>query len=98
MTYRTDRVVWRAVLFRTTNPAVIEGAIVRRSERLHWTSQAAKEEVLGWMRELPQTNPGGGIEWRSAEDVTIGRFANDPNHVAVVRSMLLPLGKPSRKK
>ena len=98
MIYRTDRVVWGAVLFRTTNPAVIEGAIVRRSERLHWTSQAAKEEVLGWMRELPQTNPGGGIEWRSAEDVTIGRFANDPNHVAVVRSMLLPLGKPPRTK
>ena len=98
MIYRTDRVVWGAVLFRTTNPAVIEGAIVRRSERLHWTSQAAKEEVLGWMRELPRTNPGGGIEWRSAEDVTIGRFANDRNHVAVVRSMLLPLGKPPRMK
>jgi hypothetical protein len=98
MIYRTDRMVWGAVLFRTTNPAVIEGAIVRRSERLHWTSQAAKEEVLGWMRELPQTNPGGEIEWRRAEDVTIGRFANDPNHVAVVRSMLLPLGKPPRVK
>ena len=60
MIYRTDRVVWGAVLFRTTNPAVIGGAIVRRSERLHWTSQAAKEEVLGWMRELPQTNPVTG--------------------------------------
>jgi hypothetical protein len=93
MAYRTDRVVWGAVLFRTTNPEVVEGAIVRRSERLHWTSGAAKEEVLGWMQQLPQTNPVGGIEWRSAEDVTIGRFASDLNHVAVIRSMLLPLGK-----
>ena len=96
MIYRRDRVVWGAVLFRTTNPEVIEGAIIRRSERLHWTSQAAKEEVLAWMRELRQTKPAGGIEWQSAEDVAIGRFANDPNHIAVIRSMLLPLGKPPR--
>jgi hypothetical protein len=94
MVYRTDRVVWGAVLFRTTNPEVIEGAILRRTERLHWTSEAAKEEVLGWMQELPQTSSAGGIDWRSAEDVTIGRFTEDPNHVAVIRSMLLPLGKP----
>jgi hypothetical protein len=65
---------------------------------LHWTSEAAKEEVLGWMRELVQTNPTGKIEWRSAEDVTIGRFASDLNHVAVIRSMSLPLGKPPRMK
>src|SRR5215470_6524780 len=94
MIYRRDRVVWGAVLFRTTNPEVVEGAIVRRSDRLHWTSQAAKEEVLGWMRELPQAGSAEGIEWQSAEDVEIGRFANDPNHVAVIRSILLPLGKP----
>jgi hypothetical protein len=98
MVYRRDRVVWGAVLFRTTNPEVVEGAIVRRSDRLHWTSEAAKEEVLGWMRELPQTNPAGEIDWRSAEDVTIGRFASDPYHVAVIRSMSLPLGKPPRMK
>ena len=96
MVYRKDRVVWGAVLFRTTNPQVVEGAIVRRSERLHWTSEAAKEEVLGWMRQLPETKPAGGIEWQSAEDVTIGRFASDPNHVAVIRAMLLPQGKPPR--
>jgi len=63
MVYRSDRVVWGAVLFRTTNPEVVEGAIVRRSERLHWTSEAAKEEVLGWMRELAQTNPTREIDW-----------------------------------
>ena len=96
MIYRTDRVVWGAVLFRTINPEIVEGAIVRRSDRLHWTSQAAKEEVLGWMRELPQASPAEEIEWQSAEDVEIGRFANDPNHVAVIRSILLPLGKPPR--
>ena len=98
MVYRKDRVVWGAVLFRTTNPQVVEGAIVRRSERLHWTSEAAKEEVLGWMRQLPETKPAGGIEWQSAEDIAIGRFANDPKHVAVIRSMLLPLDKPPRMK
>jgi hypothetical protein len=96
MIYRRDRVVWGAVLFRTTNPEVVEGAIVRRSERLHWTSQAAKEEVLGWTQDLPQTVSAEEIEWHSAEDVIIGRFANDRNHVAVLRSMLLPLGKPPR--
>ena len=98
MIYWRDRVVWGAVLFRTINPEVVEGAIVRRSERLHWSSEEAKEEVLEWVRELSQTIPAGGIEWQSAEDVTIGRFANDPNHVAVIRSMLLPLGKPPRMK
>jgi hypothetical protein len=98
MVYRRDRVVWGAVLFRTTNPEVIEGAVVRRSERLHWTSEAAKEEVLGWMQQLPQTDPAGGIEWRSAEDVTIGCFASDPNHVAVIRSIFLPLGQAPRMK
>ena len=96
MVYRKDRVVWGAVLFRTTNPQVVEGAIVRRSERLHWTSEAAKEEVLRWMRQLPETKPAGGIEWQSAEDIAIGRFGNDPNLVTVIRSMLLPLGKPPR--
>ena len=96
MMYRKDRVVWGAVLFRTTNPEVVEGAIVRRSERLHWTSEAAKEEVLRWMRQLPETKPAGEIEWQSAEDIAIGRFANDPNHVAVIISMLLPQGKPPR--
>ena len=57
MVYRSDRVVLGAVLFRTTNPQVVEGAIVRRSDRLHWTSEAAKVEVLRWMRELARA-PG----------------------------------------
>jgi hypothetical protein len=98
MIYRVDRVVWGAVLFRTTNPEVVAGAIVRRSERLHWTDQAAKEEVLKWMHELPQTSSGSIIDWQSADEFIIGRFPNDPNHVAVIRSMLLPLGKAPRTK
>jgi hypothetical protein len=98
MIYREDRVVWGAVLFRTTNPEVVAGAIVRRSTRLHWTNQAAKEEVLKWMQEFPHSSPAGNIDWQSAEDFIIGRFANDPNHVAVIRPMLLPLGKAPRMK
>ena len=47
MVYRRDRVVWGAVLFRTTNPEVVEGAIVRRSDRLHWTSEARIARHIG---------------------------------------------------
>jgi uncharacterized membrane protein len=95
---RRERVVWGAVLFRTTNPEIVSGVIVKRSERLHWTNQEAKEEVLKWMGELLETNPGSGVEWQSAEDFIIGRFTKDPNHVAVIRAMLLPAGRPPRKK
>jgi hypothetical protein len=93
--YRNDRVVWGAVLFRTTNPEVVAGAIVRRTTRLHWTDQTAKEEVLGWLKDFADV---GAISWHKVEDVIIGRFSNEPNHVAVIRSMLLPLGKPPRMK
>jgi hypothetical protein len=98
MAYRTDRVVWGAVLFRTNNPEVVAGAIVRRSARLHWTSQAAKTEVLQWTQDLPHASPVGEIEWQSADDVIIGRFSEDANHVAVIRSILLPLGPAPRIK
>lgn len=96
MVYREDRVVWSAVLFRTNSPGVVAGAIVRRSERLHWTDEGAKDEVLKWMRELPQTGSAGNVDWQSADDFIIGRFPSDPDHIAVIRSMLLPLGKAPR--
>jgi hypothetical protein len=96
MIYREDRVVWGAVLFRTNNSEVVAGAIVRRSERLHWTNQAAKAEVVKWIRELSQTSSAGNIEWQTTDDFIIGRLPDDPNHVAVIRSMLLPLGKVPR--
>lgn len=78
MVYRRDRVVWGAVLFRITNPEVIEGAIVRRSERLHWTSEAAKEEVLGWMQELPQTNPAGGSSGEALKTLRLVGLSTTP--------------------
>jgi hypothetical protein len=57
MVYRSDRLVWAAVLFRTTRPEVVEGAIIRRSERLHWTRDAAVDEVHEWVKDLPQVRP-----------------------------------------
>ena len=99
MVYRKDRYAWGAVLFRTTRPEVVEGAIVRRSERLHWTSQAAMEEVREWAKDLLHIRPDDEIEWRNVEDndnMSIGRFVNHPNYVAVVRTMFLPVGKPPR--
>ena len=95
--YRSDRIVWGAVLFRTTNPEVIEGAIIKRTARLHWTKQAAMDEVLEWAREVPQIDPDT-VDWQDTEEFAIGRFANDPRHVAVIRSMFLPIGKPPRTK
>jgi hypothetical protein len=100
MVYRKDRYVWGAVLFRTTRPEVVEGAIIRRSERLHWTSRAAIEEVREWAKELLRIQPGE-IEWRNVEgsdNMSIGRLVNHPNYVAVVRTMFLPVGKPPRMK
>jgi hypothetical protein len=41
--YRIDRRVWASVLFRTTTPDIIEGVIVKRSERLHWSRESAME-------------------------------------------------------
>ena len=101
MVYRKDRYVWGAVLFRTTRPKVVEGAIVRCSERLHWTSQAAMEEVRDWAKDLLPIRPDDDIEWRNVEDndnMSIGRFVKHPNYVAVVRTMFLPVGKPPRTK
>jgi hypothetical protein len=101
MVYRKDRLVWGAVLFRTTRPEIVEGAIIRRSERLHWTREAAIDEVHGWVKDLPQVRPDETAEWRDVEEsgnMSVGRFANNPHYVAVVRTMLLPTGKPPRMK
>ena len=101
MVYRKDRCVWAAVLFRTTRPEVVEGAIIRRTERLHWTSEAAIDEVRKWAKELLHIRSDGEIEWRNVEgndNMSIGLFAEHPNYVAVVRTMFLPVGKPPRMK
>jgi hypothetical protein len=45
--------------------------------------------------------PDDEIEWRNVEgndNMSIGRFINHPNYVAVVRTMFLPVGKPPRMK
>jgi hypothetical protein len=44
--YRIDRRVWASVLFRTTTPDIIEGVIVKRSERLHWSRESAMEVLV----------------------------------------------------
>jgi hypothetical protein len=51
------------------------------------------DEVLEWLRELPQIDPNT-VDWQETEDFVIGRFINDPLHVAVISSIFLPLGKP----
>ena len=99
MVYRRDRLVWAAVLFRTTRSEVVEGAIIRRSERVHWSRDAALEEVHEWVKDLPQIRADDRIEWQEVEDnMSIGRFVNQRNYVAVARAMLLPMGKPPRMK
>jgi uncharacterized membrane protein len=97
MSSRRGHLVWAAVLFRTIRREVVEGAIIRRSERLHWSRHAAIEEVQEWVKDLPQIRPDDRIEWQDIEDnMSIGRFVNQPNYVAVVRAMFLPMGKPPR--
>ena len=59
--YRTDRRVWASVLFRTRTPDIIEGVIVKRSERLHWSREAAMEEAQGWADELTNSRPTSAI-------------------------------------
>ena len=53
-------------------------------------------EVLEWAREVPHVRDPTHLDWQDFEDFTIGRFTGDPHHVAVIRSMFLPLGKPPR--
>jgi hypothetical protein len=99
MVYRKDRCVWAAVLFRTTRPEVVEGAIIRRTERLHWTSEAAIDEVREWAKDVLRIRSDDEIEWRNVEgndNMSIGLFTEHPNYVAVVRTMFLPVGKPPR--
>ncbi len=59
------------------------------------------EEVREWGKNLLHIPPDEKIEWRNVEgngDMSIGRFVNHPNYVAVVRTMFLPVGKPPRMK
>ena len=83
--------------FWTTTPDIIEGVIVKRSERLHWSRESAMEEAQGWAEELT-IRPASKIEWRNVDyNMAIGRLVDQPNYTAVARSMLLPQGRPPRK-
>jgi hypothetical protein len=62
--YRIDRRVWASVLFRTTTPDIIEGVIVKRSERLHWSRESAMEEAQGWADELTNPDLDENERWR----------------------------------
>ena len=89
MTREANRRGWAAMIFPSGIADVI-GA-VRGSPRLHWTRQAAREEAQAWATEMGH----GRIVWESLDDqMVIGRI---PGHAVIVRSILLPLGRPERE-
>ena len=80
---------WAAMIFASGITDVI-GA-VRGSKRLHWTQRAAREEAEKWAAEMNL----GALVWESPdEEMALGRVRG---HVAVVRSVLLPLGSPEEE-
>ena len=89
MTQEANRRVWAALVFASGITDVI-GA-VRGSPRLHWTQRAAREEAEKWAAEMNL----GPLVWDSPDDqLALGRARG---HVAVVRSVLLPLGSPEEE-
>ena len=101
MPSRRDRLVWAAVLFRTIRPEVVEGAIIRRSERLHWSRHGAIEEVQEWVKDLPQIRSDDRIEWQDVEDnMSIGRFVNqrtDPADIVRDNTENEPAERPAQQ-
>jgi len=86
VTEEANRRGWAATILASGTADVI-GAI-RRSSRLHWTQRAAREEAQAWATEMGH----GQIIWGNLDDeMLIGRI---PGHAVVVRSILLPLGRP----
>jgi hypothetical protein len=86
VTREANRRGWAAMIFSSGIADVI-GA-VRGSPRLHWTQRAAQEETQAWAIEVGH----GRIVWESLDDqMAIGRM---PGYTVVVRSILLPLGRP----
>jgi hypothetical protein len=89
ITREADRPVWAAMIF-PSGIAYVIGA-VRGSPRLHWTQRAAREEAQAWATEMGHER----IIWESLDDqMAIGRI---PGHAVVVRSILLPLGRPEKE-
>jgi hypothetical protein len=57
---------------------------VRRSKRLHWKQEGARQEVEGWVTQMG-FDP---VRWEITDDETlVGRI---PGHFVVVSSLLLP--------
>jgi hypothetical protein len=82
----SERQVWAAMLLATGQTDVF-GA-VRRSPRLHWSFDGARLEAEGWAEEMS----AGPIAWARIENgIAVGRIKG---HAVVLRSILLPLGKP----
>ena len=89
MAREANRHGWAAMIFPSGVADVI-GA-VRGSPRPHWTQRAAQKEAQAWATEMGH----GRIVWESLDDkMVIGRI---PGHAVVVRSILLPLGRPERE-
>src|SRR6516162_11515023 len=81
-TAATEPRAWAAIVFGDT-PDVV-GA-TRRSERLHWSREAAQREAEEWL----ETGP---IAWqRMGEWMMLGR---DGQRIVVVTGVLLPKGDP----
>jgi|SRR5215472_6013723 len=73
---------WAAIIFGDS-PDVV-GA-TRRSERLHWSREAAQREAEEWLG-------AGPISWQSMGDwMMLGRVRQ---RIAVVTGVLLPKGDP----
>jgi hypothetical protein len=89
---KQDRVGWAAFLFPTENGPTV-GA-VRGSRRLHWTQEEAKRQAEEWASEM-QVGP---LSWLSIDDKAAIAWVDTNNQTKyrafVVRSILLPIGKP----
>jgi hypothetical protein len=74
--------VWCAMIYVADSRDVV-GA-VRRSQRLHWTQDGARQEVESWVTEMGLAP----VRWEVADDDTlVGRVRG---HFIVVASLLLP--------
>jgi hypothetical protein len=73
---------WGACMWPLDPPSDVQG-VLRGSPRLHWSSDAAKAEARGWLRN------GAKIEWnQGGQGSFLGRT---DNRILTVHSILLPL-------
>ena len=90
MTQEGDRRVWAALGFRVRRRG--RHRCGAREPAPAWTQGAAREEAETWAAEMNL----GPLVWESPDDqLALGRARG---HVAVVRSVLLPLGSPEEER